>query len=184
VPYVTSGVIIAGIWRYLFIGSETGVVNAILGNFGIGPIIFFSSPTLAMPTLASLSVFRISGYIMIFYLAGILSIPRTYYEAAEIDGATAWRQMWNITLPLLRPIHFFVIVITTIGSFQVFEQIFVITQGGPAFATTTIVYYLYQVGFNMLQLGYATVVAFVLFAVILTLSLIQRRFLGQEVTYR
>jgi len=183
VPYVTSGVIVAGIWQYIFKGSETGLFNYFLGLFSIPPQPYFSDKTLAMIVLASLSIFRVSGYLMIYYLAGLRSIPRHLYEAAEIDGANRFESVWFITLPLLRPIHFFVAVITTIGAFQVFEQMFVITHGGPAFATTTIVYYLYQVGFNMLRMGYATVVAFILFVVVFGLSTIQRRFLGKDVSY-
>lgn len=183
VPYVTSGVIVSGLWQHIFKGSESGLFNSFIGIFGISPLVYFSDKTLAMIVLASLSIFRVSGYLMIYYLAGIQSIPRHLYEAAEIDGATGFEAVWYITLPLLRPIHFFVVVITTISGFQVFEQIFVITKGGPAFATTSIVYYLYQVGFNMLRMGYATVVAFILFVVVFGLSSIQRRFLGREVSY-
>jgi len=183
VPYVTSGVIVAGIWQYIFKGNENGLFNYFIGLFGIEPQAYFSDTTLAMIVLASLSIFRVSGYLMIYYLAGLRSIPRHLYEAAEIDGASGFETVWYITLPLLRPIHFFVAVITTIGAFQVFEQMFVITRGGPAFATTTIVYYLYQVGFNMLRMGYATVVAFILFVVVFGLSTLQRRYLGKEVSY-
>ncbi len=183
VPYVTSGVIVAGIWQYIFKGNENGLFNYFIGLFGIAPKAYFSDTTLAMIVLASLSIFRISGYLMIYYLAGLRSIPRHLYEAAEIDGANGFQSVWYITLPLLRPIHFFVAVITTIGAFQVFEQMYVITRGGPAFSTTTIVYYLYQVGFNMLRMGYATVVAFILFVVVFALSTIQRRYLGKEVSY-
>jgi len=183
VPFVTSGVIVAGIWQYIFKGNENGLFNFLIGQFGAEPRAYFSDPTLAMIVLASLSIFRISGYLMIYYLAGLRSIPRHLYEAAEIDGANGWATVWYITLPLLKPIHFFVAVITTIGAFQVFEQMYVITRGGPAFATTTIVYYLYQVGFNMLRMGYATVVAFVLFVVVFILSTLQRRYLGKEVSY-
>lgn len=182
-PFVTSGIIIAGIWQFIFKGNDNGLMNFVLGWGGIPPQIYFSSPQLAMVVLASLSIFRISGYLMVYYLAGLQSIPPHLYEAADIDGATYWQKTWHVTLPLLKPIHFFVAIITTIGAFQVFEQMFIITKGGPAFATTTIVYYLYQVGFNMLRLGYATVVAFILFIVVFTLSLIQRRYLGKEVSY-
>jgi len=182
-PFVTSGVIIAGIWQYIFKGSESGLFNYLLSYFGVEAQIYFSDPQLAMLVLAGLSVFRISGYLMIYYLAGLQSIPQHLYEAADIDGASSFEKTWYITLPLLRPIHFFVAIITTIGAFQVFEQMYVITKGGPAFGTTTIVYYLYQVGFNMLRLGYATVVAFILFVVVFILSLIQRRYLGKEVSY-
>jgi multiple sugar transport system permease protein len=183
VPFVTSGVIIAGIWQYIFKGNENGLFNYFIGIFGVPPQTYFSNTTLAMIVLASLSIYRIAGYLMIYYLAGLQSIPRHLYEAADIDGASGFQKVWYITLPLLRPIHFFVAIITTIGAFQVFEQMFVITRGGPAFATTTIVYYLYQVGFNMLRMGYATVVAFILFVVVFTLSTIQRRYLGKEVNY-
>jgi len=182
-PFVTSGVIIAGIWQYIFKGSESGLFNVLLGWFGIPPQIYFSDPTLAMIVLAALSIFRVSGYLMVYYLAGLQSIPAYLYEAADIDGASAWEKTWHVTIPLLTPIHYFVATITTISAFQVFEQMFVITKGGPAFATTTIVYYLYQMGFNMLRLGYATVVAFILFVVIFGISLIQRRLLGKEVSY-
>lgn len=182
-PFVTSGVIIAGIWQYLFKGSENGLVNGMLGWFGVEPLVYFSNPQLTMLVLAGLSIFRVSGYLMIYYLAGLQSIPPYLYEAADIDGASSWQKTWSITLPLLKPIHFFVAIITTISAFQVFEQMFVITKGGPAFASTTIVYYLYQMGFNMLRLGYATVVAFILFVVVFVLSLIQRWYLGKEVSY-
>ena len=183
VPYVTSGVIVAGIWQYIFKGTETGLFNYFISFFGIPTQHYFSDKNLAMIVLASLSIFRVSGYLMIYYLAGLRSIPHHLYEAAEIDGANGLETLWFITLPLLRPIHFFVAVITTIGAFQVFEQMYVITRGGPAFATTTIVYYLYQVGFNMLRMGYATVVAFVLFVVVFGLSTVQRRYLGKEISY-
>jgi len=182
-PFVTSGIIIAGIWQFIFKGNANGLMNFVLGWAGIPPQIYFSSPQLAMLVLSSLSIFRISGYLMVYYLAGIQSIPPHLYEAADMDGATFWQKTRHVTLPLLKPIHFFVGIITTIGAFQVFEQMFIITKGGPAFATTTIVYYLYQVGFNMLRLGYATVVAFILFVVVFTLSLIQRHYLGKEVSY-
>ncbi len=183
VPFVTSGVIVAGIWQYIFKGSANGLFNLLIGFAGVAPQTYFSNKNLAMLVLASLSIFRISGYLMIYYLAGLQSIPLHLYEAADMDGATGFQKTWYVTLPLLKPIHFFVAIITTIGAFQVFEQMFVITKGGPAFATTTIVYYLYQVGFNMLRLGYATVVAFILFVVVFVLSLLQRRFLGKEVSY-
>jgi len=182
-PYVTSGVIIAGIWQYMFKGSDSGLVNFVLSWFSVEPLVYFSNPKLAMLVLAGLSIFRVSGYLMIYYLAGLQSIPPYLYEAADIDGATGWQKTWHITVPLLQPIHYFVAIITTISAFQVFEQMYVITKGGPAFATTTIVYYLYQVGFNMLRLGYATVVAFILFVVVFGLTLLQRRLLGKEVSY-
>jgi len=182
-PVVTSFVVIAGIWAWLFKGSEDGIVNYILGWFGIPPQVYFSDERLALIVLAMLSVFKVSGGMMIYYLAGLKGIPDHLYEAAAIDGATGWRRFWYITFPLLKPTHFYVAVVTTIGSFQVFDSAFLLTDGGPNYATTTIVYYMYQTGFQFLQLGYASVLAYLLFMIILSVSLIQRKFLGREISF-
>lgn len=121
---------------------------------------------------------------MIYYYAGLQSVPDEYYEAARIDGASKWNIFWKITFPLLMPIHFYVAIITTIGSFQIFDSAFLLTSGGPNFSTTTIVYYLYQEGFTSLRLGYASVLAYVLFFIVFGISLIQKKFLGKEVNYK
>ncbi|MDE3097777.1 MAG: sugar ABC transporter permease, partial [Chloroflexota bacterium] len=115
------------------------------------------------------------GYSMIIFLAGIQDIPRDYYEAAALDGANAWQRFRRITLPLLRPTSLFVLVIAVIGSFQLFDPIYVLTQGGPANATTTVVYYIYQQAFQFLRLGYASALAVVLFGIILVFTGIQLR---------
>ena len=182
-PVVTSFVVIAGIWAWLFNGNDYGVVNYVLSWFGFESVSFFSSKKMALITLAFLSVFKVAGSTMIYYLAGLNSIPRHLYESASIDGATGWKSFWLITFPLLKPTHFYVAIFTTIGSFQVFDSAYLLTGGGPDYSTTTIVYYMYTVAFTSLRLGYASVLAYILFMIILVISLIQRKYFGKEVSY-
>ncbi|MFC0524714.1 carbohydrate ABC transporter permease [Pontibacillus salicampi] len=182
-PVVTSFVIVAGIWGWLFRGTESGLVNSLLVKIGLDPQLFLADSTQALIVLAGLSIFKVSGSTMIYYFAGLQSIPKQLYEAAKIDGASRVKIFWMITFPLLKPIHFYVAIITTIGSFQIFDSTFLLTGGGPNFSTTTIVYYLYEQGFTNLDLSYAAVLSYVLFAIILAISLIQRKYLGKETNY-
>lgn len=179
-PVVTSFVIIAGIWGWLFRGTGEGMINYIIGFVGIEPQLFLSDSSQALAVLAGLSVFKVAGSTMIYYFAGLQSIDRQLYEAARIDGASPFKIFWNVTFPLLKPIHFYVAITTTIGSFQIFDSAYLLTGGGPNYATTTIVYYLYSQGFTSLNLSYAAVLSYVLFFIILIISLIQRRYLGKE----
>lgn len=179
-PVVTSFVIIAGIWGWLFNGTSAGLVNYMLSFVGIEPQLFLANSKQALPVLAGLSIFKVAGSTMIYYFAGLQSIDKQVYEAAKIDGASAVRTFWTITFPLLKPIHFYVAIMTTIGSFQIFDSAYLLTGGGPNRSTTTIVYYLYEQGFTSLNLSYAAVLSYVLFAIILTISLIQRRVIGTD----
>lgn len=179
-PVVTSFVIIAGIWGWLFKGTEAGMINFILSFFGIEPQLFLSNSSQALAVLAGLSIFKVAGSTMIYYFAGLQSIDKQLYEAAQMDGASTLRIFWTITFPLLKPIHFYVLITTTIGSFQIFDSAFLLTGGGPNYATTTLVYYLYAQGFTSLNLSYAAVLSYVLFFIILVISLIQRKYLGKD----
>ncbi|MBD1380484.1 carbohydrate ABC transporter permease [Metabacillus arenae] len=183
-PVVTSFVVISGIWAWLFKGTDDGFLNAFIGMFGIPPQLFLSNSSQALIVLAGLSIFKVCGSTMIYYYAGLQSIPEEYYEAARIDGAANWKLFWKITFPLLLPIHFYVGIITTIGSFQIFDSAYLLTSGGPNYSTTTIVYYLYQEGFTSLRLGYASVLAYVLFFIVFGISLIQKKYFGKEVSYK
>ncbi|KPL59381.1 carbohydrate ABC transporter permease [Rossellomorea vietnamensis] len=182
-PVVTSFVIIAGIWGWLFRGTESGMVNYLLSLIGIDTQLFLSDSSQALIVLAGLSIFKVAGSTMIYYFAGLQSIDKQLYESAKIDGATPFRMFWSVTFPLLKPIHFYVAIITTIGSFQIFDSTFLLTGGGPNYATTTIVFYLYQQGFGGLNLSYAAVLSYVLFFIILVISLIQRKYMGQDTKY-
>ncbi|WP_010281336.1 carbohydrate ABC transporter permease [Bacillus timonensis] len=179
-PVVTSFVVVAGIWEWLFSGTESGLINYVISFFGIEPQLFLSDSSQALLVLAGLSIFKVSGSTMIYYFAGLQSIPKDMYEAAKIDGASPLKSFWMITFPLLKPIHFYVLIITTIGSFQIFDSAFLLTNGGPNFSTSTIVFYLYQIGFTNLNFSYAAVLSYVLFAIILIISLIQRKYFGKD----
>lgn len=179
-PVVTSFVVVAGIWEWLFSGTEAGFINYLLSFVGVNPQLFLSDSSQALIVLAGLSIFKVSGSTMIYYFAGLQSIPKDMYEAAKIDGASPLKSFWMITFPLLKPIHFYVLIITTIGSFQIFDSAFLLTNGGPNFSTSTIVFYLYQIGFTNLNFSYAAVLSYVLFAIILIISLIQRKYFGKD----
>ncbi|MDC3423141.1 sugar ABC transporter permease [Aquibacillus sp. 3ASR75-11] len=182
-PVVTSFVIIAGLWGWLFRGTDNGMVNWVLNIFGVDSQLFLSDSGQALIVLAGLSIFKVAGSTMIYYFAGLQSIPNQLYEAARIDGASPLKIFWKVTFPLLKPIHFYVAIITTIGSFQIFDSAYLLTGGGPNYATTTIVFYLYQQGFSSLNLSYAAVLSYALFFVILVVSLIQRKYLGKESSF-
>jgi multiple sugar transport system permease protein len=127
----------------------------------------------AMPSVIAMSIWKNVGYSVVLYLAALQSVPESYYESAMIDGANGWDRFWHITLPIISPTTFFIIVLSVIGSFQAFDQIYVLTQGGPARATSVIVHYLYENGFQWFNMGYAAAIAYVLFALLFILTIIQ-----------
>jgi multiple sugar transport system permease protein len=176
VPVVLSLVVSSLMWKYIF-DERAGLLNFLIGLIGIQPQAWLGSVELALPSIIIVSVWIQMGYFMVIFIAGLQDIPREYYEAARIDGANRWQMFFRITLPLLKPTSLFVIVISLIASFQVFDQIWVMTRGGPARATEATAVYIYQQAFQYLHLGYGSAVAFVLFVVILSCSLIQFRLL-------
>jgi multiple sugar transport system permease protein len=167
--------VMAGIiWTWIF--SSDGPLNAALSGLGFGRVPFVSGPqVLVLASLAAVSVWKGFGYSMLIFLAGLKGQPAEVHESARIDGASGWRSFWHITLPLLRPVVFFVLVIETIIGFQVFDTIFVMTGGGPNRASHSLIYLLYDEGFKFLDFGYAAAVGVVLFFIVLLLSLVQQR---------
>jgi len=174
VPVVLSLVVSSLMWKYIF-DERSGLLNFLIGFLGIQPQPWLGSVQLALPSIIVVSVWIQMGYFMVIFIAGLQDIPREYYEAARIDGANRWQMFLRITLPVLKPTSLFVIVISLIASFQVFDQVWVMTKGGPARATEVTALYIYQQAFQYLNLGYGSAVAFVLFIVILSFSLIQFR---------
>lgn len=170
-PSVTSGVATAVLWSMVF-GFRMGILNAILSKVGIAPQPWLTSMQLALPTLIFISLWNV-GSIFIIYLAGLQGVPIHFYEAAEVDGATDWQKFWKITIPLITPSIFFNVVMGFIGSFKVFTQAYVMTGGGPADRTLFYVLYLYYKAFMDFRMGYAAAMAWVLFAIILVLTLFQ-----------
>ena len=177
-PVVTSWVAVALVWRWL-LNPHFGLVNAWLAQVGIqGPAWLFD-PNWAMASVILTSVWKDTGFVMVILLAGLQGIPREYYEASSIDGATGWQQLRHVTVPLLAPAIFFALTITLINSFQVFDQVYVMTGGGPAGATTVLVERIVRQAFSYSRMGYASAMSWVLFALIfattLVLSRMQRR---------
>lgn len=173
-PVVTTLVAVAVVWRYLY-HPRYGLLNYGLSLLGIAPIDWLGDPAWAMPAIILLAVWKNFGFNMIIFIAGLQNIPLHLYEAATIDGANSWQQFRHVTLPMLAPTFLFVAVITMIGYFQLFAEPYVMTQGGPANSTLSVVLLMYQEGFRWWNMGYAAAVAFVLFAIILAATLVQLR---------
>jgi len=178
-PVVTTLVAVAVVWRYLY-HPRLGLLNHLLGYVGVDPIDWLGDPAWAMPAIILLAVWKNFGFNMVVFLAGLQSVPARLYEAARLDGAGAWQQFRRVTLPLLRPTLVFVTIITGIGYFQLFAEPYVMTQGGPAGATLSVVLLMYEEGFRWWNMGYGAAVAFVLFAVILALTLLQLMWQGRK----
>jgi multiple sugar transport system permease protein len=178
-PWVTPTVAAALVWLWIY-NRDMGIFNAILSQFDIRRIDWIGSGQgtwrmWAMPSIIIFTVWRTIGYNMVYFLAGLTTIPTELYEAAEIDGAGSWAKLRHVTWPLLSPMTFFLFVVSTIGTFNAFDQFRVLTRGGPGDATRTMVYYLFQNAFEFFDVGYASAVAIVLFALILFLTLMQFR---------
>lgn len=174
-PVVTTLVAVAVVWRYLY-HVRYGLFNYGLGLVGVGPVDWLGDPQWAMPAIVLLAVWKNFGYNMIIFVAGLQNVPEELYEAAHMDGASAWDEFRFITLPQLAPTFLFVGVLTMVGYFQLFAEPYVMTEGGPVGATVSVVYLMFVEGFRYWNLGYASAVAFVLFALMLVGTLVQLRF--------
>ncbi len=176
-PVVTSWIVVALVWRWL-LNPSNGVVNAVLGFFGIQGPGWWSDPTWAMPSIIIASAWKDLGFVMVILLAGLQAISPEMYDAAKVDGAGWWRQLWSITLPLLSPSTFFVLVISLINGFQVFDQVYAMTGGGPAGSSQVVVLQIYDLTFRYGRAGEASALSWILFAVVLAITVIQVR--GQK----
>jgi multiple sugar transport system permease protein len=173
-PVVTTLVAVAIVWRYLF-HTQYGLLNWMLGGIGIHPIDWLGNPHWAMFAIVVMAVWKNFGYNMLIFVAGLQSIPDELYEAAALDGAGPWARFIHVTVPNLGPTLLFVGVMTMLGNFQLFAEPYVMTQGGPANSTLSVVLLMYEEGFRWWRMGYAAAVTFVLFVVILAFMLLQRR---------
>lgn len=171
-PNITSSVAISLVWLWIF-NPDMGIINTVLGWFGIDPMGFYTTVEGAMPTVILLAVWRDVGYYVVLFLAGIKGISGSYYEAARIDGANQINCFFKITLPLLTPTIFFAVTMMLINGFQVFNEPYMLTRGGPADATKTIVMEIYNNAFQYFKMGSAAVYSWILFVVIMAVTLIQ-----------
>ncbi len=183
IPTVTSIVAIAVVWKWLFAGEKFGLINYVLIRLGLSPIDWLLSPTWILPAIIIMSIWAGLGYNLVFFSAGIATIPQTLYEAAKVDGAGWWGRFWHVTLPSLRPTLIFVIVMAVITSFQVFDQVYIMTGGtgegvgGVLDSGLTLVSYLYEQGFKFFRMGYASAIAYLIFGCVFGLTLFNIRML-------
>ncbi len=184
IPVVTPLVVSSIIWKWVYQG-DYGLLNYYLLKFGLitHKIVWLANPDLALPALIIMGIWAGTGTPMVIYLAGLQSIPQEMYDAAMVDGANSWQRLLYITIPLLRPTTFFLFVTNIIYTFQIFTEVYIMTNGGPLNRTTTIGYYLYVSAFRELDMGYATAMAFVLFAMIFGFTLLQWKFTRGDVEY-
>ncbi len=173
-PVICSAVSVALIWQPLF-DQSSGLLNAIVRYFGGKAVPWLSSTKWAMASVIGVAVWKEIGYAMVIFLAGLQGISRTYYEAAEVDGANVLQEFLHITVPLISPTTFFVLVTSVIAAFQVFDLTTVLTQGGPGNATNTLVMYIFQSAFRNFRMGYASALSLALFLIVLALTLAQNR---------
>ena len=171
-PVLTTTASLAVVWRFL-LTQDRGVVNYLLQQVGLDPIPWLSSSTWALVSVILYDVWKSCGFLMVIYLAGLQGIPDIYYEAARIDGANRFQLIRYITLPLLSPTAFFATVISLIGAFQIFDNVWVLTKGGPGDASRVIAIYIYEKAFKGFEMGYASAISFTLFLILITLTLVQ-----------
>lgn len=180
IPSITSTVAVSMVWIWIF-NPSMGVLNNILMALGINnPPTWLADPKWSKPALVIMRVWQMSGYYMIMFLAGLQTIPENLYEAAEVDGATPVQRFFHITIPMLANTTFLVMILLVIEAFNMFESIFVMTEGGPLGSTSTIMYYIYEQAFRNYDMGYASSIAWIFFALILVITLIQYRFRNEQ----
>lgn len=177
-PVLVSVVVTGMLWKWMF--QDDGIINYAVSFLGIPPVKWLTSKTTVLPSLAIVTIWQGLGYYMLFYLAGLQSISNELYEAAEIEGAGFWKKQFYITFPLLKPVIFLVVVVSTMSAFKAFTLMLTMTKGGPIGASTTVVYMIYEKAFRELDMGYASAISFVLFLIILVLTIINQKFLDKD----
>ena len=178
-PYITSLVMVSVIWSWVY-RTNGGLLNELLALANIAPVQWLTSESMVLPSLAIMATWKGVGYAMMILLAGLKAIPASLGEASAVDGATSAQTFWRVTLPLLKPVLFFVVVIETIGSFQMFDAVFVMTQGGPVRSSYSLVYMLYDESFKFQNYGYAAAIGMVIFALTFGVMMIQPVMFGKE----
>jgi multiple sugar transport system permease protein len=178
-PVIVSGVVVSILWDQLY-ARDSGVLNTLLGQLGLGKIGWLTDPHLAMPSIALMATWKNVGLYIVLFLVGLQSVPSQMYEAADIDGAGAWQKFWKITLPVLNPTVFMVIVLSTIGGFSLFIEPYIMTGGGPMNRTLSAMLYIYKQGFFFYHMGYAATLGFAFALIVLGVVIVQRRLVEVE----
>lgn len=181
-PVITPLVTVSMLWVWIY-DTHFGILNYLLNLVGIEPVPWLSSTKWAMPSVMVMSIWKTIGWNMLVFLAGLQGIPDTFYDAAKIDGAGKWAIFQYITFPLLKPTILLAVVMSLISSSQVFDQIYVMTRGGPGYSTMTLVQQIYNAAFQNYEMGYASAIAVILLLLVASLSFMQFKFFGREVEY-
>lgn len=179
IPVISSSVLIGTLFTFLF-DTDKGIVNSFLGLFGVEAINWLGQSSTALLTVCIATIWKNVGYFLVIFYAGLMDVPTSYYEAAEVDGASKLRQFFSITLPCLKPITYLVVTLGIIWSFQAFDMVYAMTQGGPGKSTYTLVYTIYNAAFREYRMGYACSVALILFVFILLVNNIQKLFFREK----
>ncbi|MBS0520899.1 MAG: sugar ABC transporter permease [Proteobacteria bacterium] len=183
IPVMATLIAMAISWEYM-LHPQFGLINLLLKKVGLAPHAWLTDPALALPTLAVIGIWQLFGFNMVLFLAGLVSIPRHLYDAAELDGVrSAWSRFWLVTWPMLGPVTMFVVIISAIRSFQVFDTVQVLTKGGPNKASEVLLYTMYSEGFEFFRSGRAAAIAVVFLAFVLTLTVIKARLIEKRVHY-
>jgi ABC-type sugar transport system permease subunit len=182
-PLVSSVVALSIIWKAIFSPTREAPLNLLVGLFGVPPQNWLGNPSLVIPSIVGFEIWRGYGFWVILFLAGLDAIPAEIHDAASVDGANAWQKFWSITLPLLRPTVLFLSVMGLIWNFQLFDAVYMLTGGGPANSSATVVWYVYRSAFHFEKLGYGATMGIFLLIVILALTLIQFRLGRSEIEY-
>ena len=181
-PVVVSGVVVSMLWSQVF-AQDTGIINSLLSSLGFGRISWLTSPKMAMPSIAIVATWKNVGLYTVLFLVGLQSVPRSLYEAAEMDGAGHFKKFMSITLPMINPTLFMVVVLSTIGAFSLFIEPVILTGVGPMNSTLSAMLYIYKQGFSFYHMGYAATLGFFFACIVLMVVLVQRKTVEREVDY-
>ncbi len=175
-PVIVSGVVVSILWQQL-LGFDTGIFNRMLTSIGLGRIGWLIDPNWAMPSIAIMATWKNVGLYIVLFLVGLQTVPKAYYEAADIEGATKWQKFWHITLPMINPTIFMVVILSTIGGFSLFIEPYVMTGGGPLNSTLSAVLYIYKQAFFYYHMGYSATLGIFFAMIILFVIIIQKKFI-------
>ncbi len=178
-PVIVSGVVVTILWQQLY-GFDTGLLNRLLVNVGLGKVGWLTDPNIAMPSIALMATWKNVGLYIVLFLVGLQTVPVHYYEAADLEGATRWQKFFQITLPMINPTIFMVVILSTIGGFSLFIEPYIMTGGGPLNSTISAVLYIYKQGFFYYHMGYAATLGLFFALIIFTVVLLQKKFVEKE----
>lgn len=179
IPVIASAVTSGTIWRTI-LGADGGILNSILGVFGVAPINWLGDSSTSLLSICIVAIWKNVGYFLVIFYAGIMDIPKSLYEAAKVDGANTYQQFFSITLPMLKPITSLVVTLGIIWSFQVFDLAYQMTGGGPGYSSVTIVMAIYNAAFKQYKMGYACALAMLLLVIVLIINAVKQRVFGEK----